>query len=74
MKKSVNFSDERNRIYILVKWQFAYRQARKGDNGKTYLDRLRFEKRIIQSEIILHLIFDKELRSKIFNERFNVTF
>lgn len=37
-----------------MKWEFAYRQARKGDNEKIYLDRLRFERRIMQSEIILH--------------------
>lgn len=72
MKKSVRISEDKNQVHVLVKWDFAYRQARKCDYQRNYLDRLRFERRIMQCQNILHNIFDEEHRNKIYAERFNV--
>lgn len=72
MKKSVTISEDKNKVHVLVKWDFAYRQARTSEYQKYYLDRLRFERRIAECENFLHNIFDEQHRNKIYYERFNV--
>lgn len=69
MKKLVTINDS-PKVYYLVKWSFAYRQARISEYQKHYSDRMRFERRIIQTEIILYPILKSEHRTKIYFERF----
>ena len=71
MKKSVTINEERNCIHLLVKWNSAYRLARMNNYQSEYLDRLRFQKRIITSEIILYKILNFEHRTEIYNKRFS---
>ncbi len=70
MEKKVCFSEDKNTIHNLVVWSFAYRQSRKSDFHKLYLDRLRFERRIKDSEESLIKILDVNHRKKIYTERF----
>ena len=70
MKKSVTFQEEKNKLYVLVQWNFAYKQARKCEFRTYYLDRLRFEKRINNCKIILDPILSKEHRTKMYLTRF----
>lgn len=72
MKKSVTINEDKNKVHVLVKWDFAYRDARKSEYQKLYLLRLRFERRIAQCEAFLQNIFDEEHREKIYIERFNL--
>lgn len=44
-REGVRFNDKVE-IHYLYCWNYAYRQARKGEWEKAYLDRLRFQKRI----------------------------
>lgn len=72
MKKTVIINIDKNQVYKLVKWDFAYREARKSDFQKTYLDRLRFQRRILDCESNLNYIFNKNHRDQVYFERFNV--
>lgn len=72
MKKSVRINEEQNQLYLLVVWDFAYRNARKSDWEKVYLDKLRFKRRIKDCEIELSNVFSKTHRMLIYNERFIV--
>lgn len=73
LKKIVYFNENCNVVHRLVKWNYAYRQARKSDYQRIYLDRLRFEKRIAECEQIFCKILDVDHRFKIYCERFNKT-
>lgn len=68
--KKVSFN-EKNKVFNLVAWSFAYREARKSD----YLtvNRLHFQRRIQLCEEKMTQIFSNVHRMKIYNERFNVT-
>lgn len=70
MTKSVTISETQNKVQLLVKWKFAYRQARKSEYQKTYLDTLRFERRILQFENTAEKIFNEKHRHKIYMDRF----
>ena len=70
MKKSVKFNEDKNAVYLLVVWNYAYREARKSNFQQQYLDRLRFERRIRQSEDLICKILDKHHRNVIYRERF----
>ena len=70
--KQLTISEDKNKVHLLVKWDFAYRPARKNEYHKFYLDRLRFERKIVECKNIFNNIFDEEHRNKIFNERFSV--
>lgn len=59
MKKSVTFSEDKNKVHLLVAWDFAYRNARKSDWEKNYLNRLRFKRRIEECEALLSKLFTK---------------
>lgn len=59
------------KIHVMRTWDFAYRQARKGDWEMAARDRERFKKRIQETENILCSVFDKNLRDKVYKERFS---
>lgn len=57
-------------VHVMRTWDFAYRQARKGEWEMAARDRERFKKRIKETEIILCPVFDQNLRDKVYRERF----
>jgi hypothetical protein len=69
MKNIVTFNDN-VQVFPMVVWSFAYRQARKSECFKHYLDRLRFEKRIKNCENTLSKVLDVKHRNVIYKERF----
>lgn len=71
MKKTVNIKEEHNKVYLLVVWNFASRQARKNEYEKNYLDQLRFKNRIKICENVLCKILNITHRTRIYCERFN---
>lgn len=58
-------------VHVMRTWDFAYRQARKGDWEMAARDRERFKKRILETENALSTVFDKNLRDKVYKERFS---
>jgi hypothetical protein len=70
MQKMVTFNEDNNKVLKMVVWAYAYKQARKSDFQRHYLDRLRYEKRIKQCEMIICKILDVNHRTVIYNERF----
>lgn len=69
MKKSVTFSEE-NTIHNMFAWDFAYRNARLSNWQTFYLDRLRFDRRIKRSALLLDKILDHNHRQNIYTQRF----
>ena len=67
--KSVTINEEENKVYVMVKWDFAYRQARKSDYLQRYMDNIRFKNRIMYCEKIVSPIFNVKHRNKIYIER-----
>nr|XP_029716921.1 uncharacterized protein LOC109425646 [Aedes albopictus] len=61
------------KVYVIRAWDFAYRQARKGEWEMAARDRERFKKRIQETGNILSSVFDKNLRDKVYEERFSST-
>lgn len=55
----------------MVKWSYAYRNARKGPWEEYARDTNRFTRRIEQSEKLLKPILSKEHRDTIYKARFN---
>lgn len=55
----------------MKKWDFAYRQARKGEWEQIGRDRVRFNQRIENTKKVIDPILNKILREKIFNKRFS---
>lgn len=68
---NVTFILEKNQIFILHTWLFAYKKARQSNWQQDVLDRYRFREKIKNSEKMLTYVFDKNYRKKIFEERFN---
>uniref|UniRef100_A0A182P0K5 PP1c_bdg domain-containing protein n=1 Tax=Anopheles epiroticus TaxID=199890 RepID=A0A182P0K5_9DIPT len=58
-------------VHVMRAWDFAYRQARKGDWETAARDRERFRKRIADLEPVLGAVLQPTLRDKIYSERFN---
>lgn len=58
-------------VHVMRTWDFAYRQARKGEWEMAARDRERFKKRIHETENVLSIVFDKNLRDRVYEERFN---
>lgn len=56
-------------IHIMYTWNYAYREARKGDWETYARDRQRFLVRIQRAAIILDYIFNQELRNKIYHQQ-----
>lgn len=57
-------------VHVMRTWDFAYRQARKGDWEMAARDRERFKKRILKTEDVLCIVFDKSVRDRVYQERF----
>lgn len=64
-KKSVSFASS-PKIYILSKWNYAYRQARIGNWEEAARDRDRFKRRIIMCEKVLEPIFNINNRDQMY--------
>lgn len=58
-------------VHVMRTWDFAYRQARKGDWEMAARDRERFRKRILKTEDVLSIVFDKNVRDRVYQDRFN---
>lgn len=58
-------------VHVMRTWDFAYRQARKGDWEMAARDRERFKKRILKTGDVLGIVFDKNVRDRVYQERFN---
>lgn len=58
-------------VHVMRTWDFAYRQARKGEWDVAARDRERFKKRIRETEDVLSIVFDKNVRDRVYQERFN---
>lgn len=63
--KSVTFDESKNQIFRMHVWQFAYNKARKSEWEQQARDRVRFYRRIEQSDTILSRVLCEEHRSKI---------
>jgi len=70
IKKYVTINEDKNHVYYLVVWKYAYKKARKGEFQKAYLDRIRFKRKIEEMEKTLCSVFDLNHRCTIYNERF----
>lgn len=69
-KKKVTFNEDKNEVYNMVVWNFAYRKAREDIYKFFRLDRLRFQRRIQHAEILLSDILNYNHRCRIYNLRF----
>lgn len=69
-EKKVRFSSNVD-VHIMRTWNFAYRQARKGEWEMAARDRERFKKRIDEAAEILEPIFQPNVRKRIYCERFD---
>ncbi|XP_065082493.1 uncharacterized protein PPP1R15 [Ochlerotatus camptorhynchus] len=58
-------------VHVMRTWDFAYRQARKGEWEMAARDRERFKKRIHETEDVLSRVFNKNVRDRVYLERFN---
>uniref|UniRef100_A0A182ILC7 PP1c_bdg domain-containing protein n=1 Tax=Anopheles atroparvus TaxID=41427 RepID=A0A182ILC7_ANOAO len=58
-------------VHVMRAWDFAYRQARKGDWEMAARDRERFRKRIDDLEPVLGPALQSNVRDKIYTERFS---
>lgn len=58
-------------VHVMRTWDFAYRQARKGEWEMAARDRERFKKRIHETEEALSIVFGKKLRDRVYLERFS---
>lgn len=65
--KSVTFNEKKNKVYNMVVWSFAYKEARRGDYQKMWVDQCRFEKRIKMCEKSISKILDCNHRYKMYN-------
>lgn len=69
--KKVTFNEDKNRIHIMVAWNFAYRKSRENIYGAMVLDRLRFKRRIQETELLLNNILNYNHRCEVYESRFN---
>lgn len=71
MKKRVCFNEEKNTVRVLVHWDFAHRQARQQCNfQQAWADRVRFNRRIEETEEILNPFFAEKHRNNMYKTRF----
>lgn len=69
MSKRVNFELKPD-IFYMRKWDYAYREARKGRWHLFAIDRFRFQRKINEIEKLLSPIFDLDHRKAVFEERY----
>lgn len=67
MKKSVTFNEHKNEVFLMIVWDFAYRNSRKNDYKKILADRLRFKRRIRMCEENIIKILDYNHRQIMYN-------
>lgn len=60
----------KTQVHVMRAWDFAYRQARKSEWEMAARDRDRFKHRIENTGQILGPVFDRELRDRVYRERF----
>lgn len=70
MKKTVKFNEEKNVVYTLFTWEYAYRKARESNYEQYILDRYRFQNKIKYVENLLKDVLEEKNRNKIYIERF----
>jgi Phosphatase-1 catalytic subunit binding region. len=68
-KKKVTFSGNKDQLYLMLTWRYAYHASRKKYWEIVAVDRHRFERKIADLAIILNPILDVNHRRKIFTER-----
>ena len=68
-QKFVSFAST-NKICLLSKWSYAYRQARIGHWEEVARDRERFKRRVMNGESLLTPILDITHRDEIYHRRF----
>ena len=59
--KKVTFSDALVTVFTLHTWLFAYKQARKGEYKELVSDRMRFNRRIHQANVIIGPVLKNKL-------------
>lgn len=69
-EKHVTFDLKKNQIKILYVYEFAMRQSRQSDYYFSYLDHIRFKKRINLIENVLNKCLTKNHRLSVYKERF----
>jgi hypothetical protein len=70
MHKKVTFNEDENKVFNMVVWRYAYKQARICDFQRQYLDRLRHERRTKECEIVISKILDINHRNVVYNKWF----
>lgn len=70
--KSVSFNENKNKVYVLITWKFAYNSARKKYWEFYAIDRIRFRRRIQLISQIVNPVLDQVHRYKIYKERFEI--
>lgn len=69
--KTVAFDMTKNKMYPLVVWSYAYREARRGQWSAVIADRYRFQRRISEIGKVLVNVLNITHRSRIYKERFS---
>lgn len=69
--RKIKFDMTQNKIYNMIVWRYAYEQARRGHWQTVALDRSRFERRIVQTSLVLDDILKTDHRMRIYKERFS---
>ncbi|KAL1403209.1 hypothetical protein quinque_015743, partial [Culex quinquefasciatus] len=60
----------KTQVHVMRVWDYAYRQARKSEWEIAARDRAWFKRRIENTEPVLGPIFDRDLRERVYRERF----
>jgi hypothetical protein len=68
--KRVRFDEGKNKVYTIVAWNYAYKQARDNFYERLAWDRAHFQRRIHHFSTIVKNVFTVEHRNKIYCERF----
>lgn len=73
-KKRVHFADDKDLVTVhhMVTWSFAHRAARKGHWEEYARDRMRFQRRIEDTDDRIDIVLQPEYRERIFRTRFAV--
>lgn len=68
--KVVSFNENNNKVYLLIKWNYAYKNARKRYWECFATDRLRFARRIHLTAKIINPVLEINHRYRVYKERF----
>lgn len=67
--KTVRFDETRNKMFRMCTCT-AHREARKGRWQQDVLDRMRFQRRVADVEVVLGYVFNLEHRLRTYSDRF----